>query len=737
MVIEEIGNLAKSGEVELRRRAALLLTNEDPDKALPILQNLIGDSNWRVRKAAVESAISFPPSKVIPALISGLFDPANAGLRNSSFEALLKIGEPALPYLYETIVDEDPDVKLAIIHLLGEIPNRSSTPHLIYFLSHPNKNFVSAAVESIGRLKDPANLRILLDMTQRADEWVLFHLIDALAEIGGPLAIDKLTELYSNQRLQKAILKAFGKMGDLSVIPFLFEKAEAEETPILEFMATLGRLYYSPLPKIFLENHRSEMGRLIRKSFPIQLSEKLAELWDSAKIPEKRGIAIVAGFVTDLTLLPNLFQDIQNPYIQRDVLWAIGEYGHHALKSILKKLSDTQSEEEKVLLIDLLSDTQSSEAVAPLLAYCRDDNDIVKREAISVLSKIDDKRACLEVFSVFEREDETFYDVALNSIKKLVRKREEFRQIAFEKAKLFVASEDPSKRKIGYFILGETREKESEQILLQGLKDDSPDVKQNVVHIAFQVLGADGISKILPLFSDENVKVRRAVINALGRELLTNQTDALIVALQDTDAGVRAESAFFLAQSTDPPVVRALLRLLETDEIPVKIAALRGLSEVGCGLIFDEVKKLSKNDPSLEVRRAALNAIAKSGRMEGKSILIESLNDPNWEIRSAAIEWMANSGDVSFVAPLLRELERDPDLFVKQTVIEALTKLKAIQAVPRLLHYLTHKDLKDSVTKFFLSLEKEHIPLIEQEAQSVDFQTKLILIEILKHLENK
>ncbi len=737
MAIDEIRNLAKSGEVEFRRKAALMLQNEEPDEALPFLQSLIGDSNWRVRKAAVESAVTFPYARVIPVLISGLFDSVNAGLRNSSFEALLKIGEPSLPYLYETIVDEDPDVKLAIIHLLGEIPSRASTPHLIYFLSHPNKNFVSAAVESLGKLKDPTNLRILIDMTQRSDEWVLFHLIDALAEIGGPSAVDKLMELYSNQRLQKAILKAFGKMGDLSVIPFLFKKAESEETPLLEFMATLGRLYYSPLPKIFLENHRSEMGRLIRDSYPIQLSEKLAELWGSAKIPEKRGIAIVAGFVTDLTLLPIFFQDIQNPYIQRDVLWAIGEYGHHALKTILKKLSETQSEEEKVLLIDLLSDTQSPEAVAPLLGYCRDENDIVRREAISMLSKIEDKRACMEILSVFEREDESFYDVALNAIKKLVRKKEEFRNLAFEKAKLFVSLDDPLKRKIGYFILGETREKESEQILLEGLKDPSPDVRQNVVHIVFQFLGSEGISKILPLFSDENVKVRRAVINALGRELLVSQSDVLIVALQDSDPGVRAEAAFFLAQSTDPPVVKALLRLLETDEVPVKIAALRGLSEVGCGLIFEEVKNLAKSNLNLEVRRAALNAIAKSGRIEGKSILIDSLNDSNWEIRSAAIEWMANSGETSFVPPLLKELEKDPDVFVKQTVIEALTKLKAIQAVPRLLHYLTHKDLKDSVTKFFLSLEKEHVPLIEQEAQSVDFQTKLVLIEILKHLENK
>lgn len=737
MDIEEIANFSKSNEVELRRTAALSLSSENIDYTLPILKNLIGDTNWRVRKAAVESAITMPPMKVIPVLISGLFDSANAGLRNSCFEALMKIGEPSLPFLYETLVEEDPDVKLAIIHLLGEIPNKVSTPHLIFFLSHPNKNFVSAAIESIGKLKDPANLRILLDMTQRSDEWILFHLIDALAEIGGPPAIEKLMELYSNQRMQKAILKAFGKMGDLSVIPFLFEKADSEETPLLEFMATLGRLYYAPLPKIFLENHRSEMGRLIKKSFPIQLSEKLANLWNTAKITEKRGIAIVAGFVTDLTLLPMLFQDIQNPYIQRDVLWAIGEYGHLALKNILKRLNQTQSEEERVILIDLLSATQHPEAITPLLGYCRDDSDIVKREAISALSKIDDKRACVEILSVFEREEEILYDVALNSLKKLIRKREEFRHLAFEKAKTFITNSNALKRKIGYFILGETRESESEKILVSGLTDPSSEVRQGVVHIVFQVLGSNGVSQILPLFSDSNVKVRRSVINTLGRELLANQIDALILALQDEDVGVRAEAAFFLAQSTDPPIVRALLKLLESDEIPVKVAALRGLSEVGCGLIFDEVKKLAKNDGSLEVRRAALNAIAKSGRNEGKNILIESLNDSNWEIRSAAIEWIANSGETCYVAPLLKELEKDPDVFVRQTVIEALTRLKAIQAVPRLLHYLTHQDLKDSVTKFFISLEREHIPLIEHEAQSVDFQTKLILIEILKHLENK
>ncbi len=735
--LEEIKNLSNSQEVELRRKAALSLPQENFESVKEILYNLIGDSNWRVRKAAVESAISFPSQEVVPLLIKGLYNSENAGLRNSVYEALYKIGQNSLPYLYETIVDDDPDVKLAVIHLLGDIPNRASTPHLIYFLSHPNKNFVSAAIESLGKIKDPSNTKILLDMTDRSDEWVLFHIIDALAEIGGPSSVDKLMQLYSNPRFQKAILKSFGKIGDLSVIPFLFEKAENGNTPILELMTTIGKLYYAPLPKVFLENHRAELGRLIKKSFPMQLSDEIANLWNRAKITEKRGIAIVAGFVKDLTFLPLLFEEILNPYLQKDVYLAILQYGSLALKEILSHLINTSSEEEKVLLIDLLSETENVDAVTPLLGYARDDNEIVKREAISVLAKIDDERCINELLSIFERNDDAYFDVAFGSLKKLIRKKEDYRKLSLNRAKAFISNKDEQIRKYGYQILGEAREKGYELILSKGLKDSSPEIRQTVVQLVFTAFGKDGLPEVLPLFSDENPKVRRAVINAIGRELLSNQSDILIVALQDLDKGVRAEASYFLAQSTEPQTVKALLKLLETDDNFVRVSALRGLSEVGCGILFDEVLKIAKSDANLDVRRAALNAIARSGRTEGKEFLISALNDSAWEIRSAAIDWMAQSNDLSFVNPLLKELERDPDPFVKQSIIEALTKLKAIQAVPRLLHYLTHPDLRDAVTKFFLSLEKEQIPLIEQEAQSVDFQTKLILIEILKHLENK
>jgi HEAT repeat protein len=208
-------------------------------------------------------------------------------------------------------------------------------------------------------------------------------------------------------------------------------------------------------------------------------------------------------------------------------------------------------------------------------------------------------------------------------------------------------------------------------------------------------------------------------------------------ALADPDVWVRAEAAFFLAQSADGEIAEALLKALEEDELPVRLGALRGLAEVGCGFLFDAVKDLAGQEGApVEIRQAALGALARSGRSEAVRVLVEAVSDARWEVRSTAIELMGKSRDRRYVPVLLKEMEKDPDPLVRQTVIHALVDLKAIEAVPRMLNYLTDPALKDATFAFFLSLGKEHVRLIENEAKSVDFQTKLILIEILKHLEN-
>lgn len=725
-----------SHDVELRRKAAISLADEPADVAFPHLDALLGDSNWRVRKAAVESVLVFPPDRVLPMLIQALYDPENAGKRNSAYESLVKLGPAVLPHVYDHLVEEDADVKLALISLLGEIPNRNSAPHLIYYLSHDNLNIVSAAIASLGHLRDASNLPVLVDLFQRQDDWVWFHLIDALSGIGGPEATAKLTELYDQPKFRRAVLKSFGKMGDAGLVPFLLERLTDAGTPLPSVMEALGQIYNANVPEAMLPRHHREVLRLVQLHFPMEALARLEACWEESKVPERRGMILVAGALADLSLLDRVLSELANPYLQRDAFNAARAYGPSAVNQLIARLNGSSALEQRLPLMRLLAAAGGPEAVVPLLNQAADEDLQIRMEALSALGEVDDPRCLQSLVAVLREPDPTFHDTALRALQKLARFHPDHRARLAASAATMLGDPEESVRSAGFALAAEGQPGEI-ATLLPGLRDESPSVRQAVVRVVAQS-GNQGLSKaLLPMLGDASPKVRRAVIMALGRELLARQPEILITSLSDPDVWVRAETAFFLAQSTDPNISHSLLRALEEDDLPVRLGALRGLAEVGCGSLFKSVLALATAaDSPVEVRQAALAALARSGRPDAVKALTDALADHRWEIRSTAIELMGASGDRHFIPILLKDMERDQDNLVRQAIIHALIALKAIEAVPRMLNYLTDPALKDATFAFFTSLGREHSRLIENEAQSVDFQTKLILIEILKHLEN-
>ena len=725
-----------SPDVETRRRAAIALADETAATALPWLDTLLGDPNWRVRKAAVETVLALPTEAVMPTLIQALYDPENAGKRNSAYESLVKAGPSVLPHVYDHLVEEDTDVKLALISLLGEVPSRNSAPHLIYYLSHDNINVVSAAITSLGRLKDAGNLPVLVDLFQRQDDWVWFHLIEALSGIGGPAATSKLIELYEHPKYRRAVLKSFGRMGDLHTVSFLLQRAADPGSPLLAVMEALGQIYNANIPEALLPRHHREVARQIQLHFPMEVLSRLETAWGEAKVTERRGMILVAGALADLSLLDKVLAELASPYLQRDAFNAALAFGRAAARTLIARLNASPAQDQRLLLIRLLAAAGGPDAVVPLLNQSYEDDVQIRMEAIAALGEVDDPRCLQKLVGVLREPDMTFHDVALRAARNLARKHPEHRARLAISGETMVSDDEETVRCAAYALLAEGRNGDA-ALLVPGLQDPSPVVRQAVVRIIAQGGGARTFQDLLPMLGDTAARVRRAVISALGRELLARQPEILITSLSDPDVWVRAETAFFLSQSTDPSISQSLLKALEEDELPVRLGSLRGLAEVGCGSLFKAVLALATQASSpLEVRQAALGALAKSGRPDAVRALTDAVQEHRWEIRSTAIELMGASQDRRFIPILLKELERDQDTLVRQTVIHALIALKAIEAVPRMLNYLTDPALKDATFAFFTSLGREHARLIENEAQSVDFQTKLILIEILKHLEN-
>ena len=165
--------------------------------------------------------------------------------------------------------------------------------------------------------------------------------------------------------------------------------------------------------------------------------------------------------------------------------------------------------------------------------------------------------------------------------------------------------------------------------LTQALQD--PDSETRIT--AIWALGSSGdpavIDKILPLYSapDTDAGIRKMVVYALGALPGDRQIDTLRTAIQDPVADVRWNAAVALArkgshegvavvaQMLDRPyvektVTREVREDLDQDPIAdVMISGLRAAAILKDDVLKPSVQMLSRNDKSLKVREAALEAL--------------------------------------------------------------------------------------------------------------------------------
>src|ERR1044071_1439864 len=87
---------ARSSDPAARQKAAFSVSQSKNESDLPLMFELLGDKDWRVRKTIVDGFVRDARPRIIEGLIDALADPENAGKRNSATEALIRIGTPAI-----------------------------------------------------------------------------------------------------------------------------------------------------------------------------------------------------------------------------------------------------------------------------------------------------------------------------------------------------------------------------------------------------------------------------------------------------------------------------------------------------------------------------------------------------------------------------------------------------------------------------------------------------------------
>lgn len=203
------------------------------------------------------------------------------------------------------------------------------------------------------------------------------------------------------------------------------------------------------------------------------------------------------------------------------------------------------------------------------------------------------------------------------------------------------------------------------------------------------------------------IRGRVAEVFAISRD--RNAIPALLEALNGEYFTVRSRAALALGKIGDTRAIKPLLPLLKDKENKVRIAASLALGMFRDPSTFDDISNVLLDDPILEVRQAAAQALGNTGHSAALPYLMEALHDSFWwyerEYAASdllqAIEKMGRAA----VDPLLTAL-RDKEGTVRKFAAILLGKLgdpRAIESLGMALYDMHHevgKVAADSLAQF-------------------------------------
>jgi HEAT repeat protein/beta-lactamase regulating signal transducer with metallopeptidase domain len=197
---------------------------------------------------------------------------------------------------------------------------------------------------------------------------------------------------------------------------------------------------------------------------------------------------------------------------------------------------------------------------------------------------------------------------------------------------------------------------------------------------------------------DDDAGVRAAAAEALGKRGESTAVPALVAALRDEEAAVRANAVEALAEVGDGRALEGLLTALGDANTEVRANAAAALGE-----LHDvhgrtaEAQRMARalagllDDGSVEVRRNAVDALSELRAARPIEALLAAAKDADAEVRQKAVHALGEL-EAREAAPQLVALLGDADAEVRQAAAHALGEMQHAAAAPQLARLLTDRD---------------------------------------------
>lgn len=672
----------ESPDEEVRRRAVAGLDALPADLAVPRLADHLGDTSWRVRKAAVEALARCPdPARAAALLIDGLADGDNPGRRNSALEALVRCGGAVVPSLIEVLAHPDVDVRKQVLDALAGIGDPGSADAVARILADPDPNVRAAAAEALGAIGWPQSAGALEEALQIDPErLVRLSALRALARLERAVPLVALQAALDDSLLRPATLALLGYADEPDAAEVLLKalgasSASCRQAAIEALLRVISRADADEMERL------AERARAVAAATPELLADAASRL-ETAALPVRMTLIQFLGVLEGEGVVVPLLRAGRDPELADLVIGTLISFGP-TVDDWLASRWDHLEPDDRALACAVLASGQGKSGEATLVTCLGDPDPAVRHAAEEALGTRGGGLALEELLGRFEAASQA---TALDP--------EEPGRLADAISNLAGCSEAGA----GAVALR-----------IEALVPGAGDVFRGAAARALgRIPGSDSARTLRLLLADPDESVRRAAVEALGRRSDAELRESLHLALVDEAPSVRIAAAAALGGAPDPrsledlgqlcvdddPRVRAAamraigslesdsdqrLALLERGVIdggPVALAALEGLRALGDARGAGVAARLLDAEAP-ELVRAAVACIGGCAELPRLEPLIPLVAHPHWTVRAEAIRVLGERGVGNAAASLSEQLRCEPDDFVREVIHLALEQFES------------------------------------------------------------
>lgn len=245
------------------------------------------------------------------------------------------------------------------------------------------------------------------------------------------------------------------------------------------------------------------------------------------------------------------------------------------------------------------------------------------------------------------------------------------------------------------------------------------------------------VKGLLAAVDDENGRVRLEAIYALGtigRGPVDEETArGLIKALDHYDPAIRAATARVIGRLEVKPAGDALVKAINDSQAPVRYAAMRALGSIREERAVQALTEQFTFYGKGEGAWAALDALAHIAHASSVPLFTARLADRDEWLRRAAAEGLGRAGATSQVSALEVGVGNDSSEMVRAAMTFALQKLGR-NYIPRLVDFLGHDKSAPQVAAYLLelgpSIAQLLVPHLQDPTDAIRGNVAMILGEI-------